>query len=216
MIDNNRWVGTLPFAKTLESNQQQYDAEPNKWIDTIPKPKKNSKKSIKNFSFTLILFVIGLVLVSTIKNKTRNLQKEINNLQASINLLESDLDKTTLDFEVISSPENIKKLAQKYLEVDLIHYKKSQIKNLSETNEVINKSNITQLKKSEDESKLKVTKKLKEKVKIKIASNIKNKMIGQKKLYENPIDKTNLKKIKRWGTIQIVKVFLGIPVVPGR
>ena len=212
MIDNNKWVGTLPFAKTLESDQQQYDAEPNKWIDTIPK--KNSKKSIKNFSFTLILFVIGLVLVSTIKNKTRNLQKEINNLQASINLLESDLDKTTLDFEVISSPENIKKLAQKYLEVDLVHYKKSQIKNLSETKDVINKSNITQLKKSKNRNKLKVTKKMQEK--IKIASNIKSKMIGQKKLYENPIDKSNLKKIKRWGTIQVVKVFLGIPVVPGR
>ena len=214
MIDNNKWVGTLPFAKNSESDQQQYDAEPDKWINTIPK--KNSKKSLKNFSFTLVLFVVGLVLVSTIKNKTRNLQKEITNLQAYINFIDSDLDKTTLDFEVISSPENIKQLAEKYLEVDLIHYKKSQIKNLNENKVIVNKSNITQLKKLKNKSNLKVTKKMQEKLKVKITSKIKDKKTELKELYENPTDTGHLKKLKRWGTIQVVKVFLGIPVVPGR
>ena len=43
-----------------------------------------------------MFFVICLALVSVIKNKTRNLQKEINNLHASINQIEIDLHNATI------------------------------------------------------------------------------------------------------------------------
>ena len=38
--------------------------------------------SIQKYSLVTILFVIGLIFVSVIKNETRNLQKEIDKLEA--------------------------------------------------------------------------------------------------------------------------------------
>ena len=74
-----------------ESNQGQYQLDCNRWINTLPKKninnsisKKNTGNSIKKYSLIIILFVIGLILVSMIKNETRNLQKKINDLKASI------------------------------------------------------------------------------------------------------------------------------------
>ena len=99
MIDHEKWIGTLPAIKNKDSDHNTFCSNPNKWTDTIPKQK--TKNGIKKFSLTLVLFVIGLILVSTIKNKTRNLQKEINNLQASISDLEIDLHKTILDYAQI-------------------------------------------------------------------------------------------------------------------
>ena len=32
----------------------------------------------------------------------------------------------------------------------------------------------------------------------------------------NPQDSVEMKKIQQWGFIQLVKAFLGIPIVPGR
>ena len=77
------------------------------------------------YSLITILFVSGLLLVSAIKNETRNLQREINILQASINEIKFNLDQALLDNEVMTSPENISKLANEYLEDDLKTYKKS-------------------------------------------------------------------------------------------
>ena len=130
MIDHGRWIGTLPVIKNKDSDHTTFGTNPDKWTDTIPK--KKNKNGVKKFSMTLVIFVIGLILVSTIKNKTRNLQKEINDLQASISDLETDLHKASLDYEVITSPGNISHLASKYLETELVYYKKSQIKELLE------------------------------------------------------------------------------------
>jgi len=237
MIDHGKWIETLPSGNKIESENYRYHAEPSKWTETIPK--KNNKKTIKNFSLTLVLFVIGLVFVSIVKNKTRYLQKEINNLQASINLLESDLDKTTLDFQVITSPENISRLGEKHLENDFIYYKKSQIRRLNDFQkiEVIkNEQKTKKVAKLNNKIKIDISKKIQEKktelkklaeiykkpnklpkeIKIKVASKITSTKNELNKLYKDPKGSIDLQKIKQWGAVQIVKVFLGIPIVPGR
>ena len=78
------------------------------------------------------LFIFGLLFVSVVKNETRNLQKEINNLEASIGLIKFNLDQAVLDNEVITSPENVDRLAKLYLDSNFTFYRKSQIKELSE------------------------------------------------------------------------------------
>ena len=67
-----------------------------------------------------VLFVCGLLFVSVIKNETRNLEKEINSLRASNNVIKFNLDQAILDNEVITSPENISRLAKEYLNTDLV------------------------------------------------------------------------------------------------
>ena len=124
-LNPKKWLNTLPNAN-METNQEEYKLDNQRWVDTIHKRKKDN--SIQKYSLVTILFVVGLIFVSVIKNETKNLEKEISNLLASINTLKLDLHQATLDHEVITSPENISRLSKEYLETDLVPYKKSQIK----------------------------------------------------------------------------------------
>ena len=133
-LDPNKWIKTLPqFNKESDIPESKLDNE--KWLDTLPK--KNIKSPIQKYSITAILFVIGLIFVSVIKNETRNLQKEIDELQASINSIKFELHQTILDHEVITSPENISRLAKEHLDYNLTTYKKSQIKDLGSKDKII-------------------------------------------------------------------------------
>lgn len=234
MIDHGRWIGTLHVIKNKDSDHNTFCTNPDKWTDTIPKQK--TKNGIKKFSLTLVLFVIGLILVSTIKNKTRNLQKEINDLKVSIGDLEADLYKATLDYEVITSPENISQLAEKHLETKLVYYKKSQIKKIHEKAENPTLLDITKDSKPKSKIKLKVAQKIEEKkielqklkelykqpekipdeIKMSLSKKIKEKKVELKKLYQDPKQAIDIKKIQQWGALQLVKVFLGVPIVPGK
>ena len=160
-MDPNRWVNTIPFIST-KSNQEKYKLNSNRWVNTLSRKKedntlvlkddntlilsnainsnpKSKSSSAKKYSLTIIIFVVGLILVSLIKNETRNLQKEISNLQASIDTFKLDLHQSTLEHEVITSPENISRLAKEYLEPNFSFYKKSQIRQLNEKVETLAK-----------------------------------------------------------------------------
>ena len=256
-MDPNRWINTLPITST-EFNQEKYKLDSNKWIKTLPRKEdkililsnetnSNSKSSSgKKYSLTIILFVVGLILVSVIKNQTRSLQKEVSNLQASINTFKLDLHQTTLEHEVITSPENISRLAKKHLESDFVFYKKSQIKQLNEKVAILKRY---EEKKDENTFKNKVKAGvIKNKIKLKVATKIETtktelrklqelystpeKLPGEirihvarkietkknelQKLYSDPYGVFKSKKAQRWAGLQVVKVFLGIPIVPGK
>ena len=182
-----------------------------------------------------ILFVCGLLFVSTVKNETRNLEKEINNLTASVNVIKFNLDQAILDNEVINSPENISRLAKEYLDTDFISYKKSQIRQLDEDAEII----INVNKKNNNLStkiKLEITNKIEKKkteirklqelyskpesipgeVKTQIASKIEKKKTELQNLYKSPKKAVTLEKARQWLVVQVAKLFLGIPIVPGK
>ena len=65
-LDSNRLINTLP--KTNGDNS----LNPNKWINTLPE--KNENNSFKKYSVITILFIVGLIFVSIVKNETRNIQ----------------------------------------------------------------------------------------------------------------------------------------------
>ena len=225
-------------------DKERYQLDPNRWVDTLPQNKRKTKVSGKHYTIVAFLFVFGLILVSVIKNETRNLQKEISNFQASINNLKKELHLTNLDHEFITSPENISVLATKYLESDFSFYKKSQIKALDQEQKI-----STILEKEENiNTKKRKNKNFKEKVKLEIVKQVEQKKmelqkikeisskpeelpdeitmvvakkisktkIKLKKFYSSPKETINLEKLPTWAGIQIVKAFLGIPVVPGK
>ena len=200
--------------------------------------KKNSNFSGKKYSLIGVFFICGLLIVSLVKNNTRDLQKEISNLKASNRLLQYNFDQALLDNEVITSPENISLLAREYLNTDFKFYKKSQIKNLDENlyenlakkEEVKNEKKITEViktklqnnikKKKQDLKKLEAMYKkpdeIPEQIKMQLTKRIENKKNTIKNIYSSPMDVITLEKIRKWGAVQIVKVFLGIPIMPGR
>ena len=253
--DPNRWINTIPFIST-KFNKEKYKLDSNKWVNTLPKKDDdililtntiNSKaisSSAKKYSLTIIGFVVGLILVSVIKNETRNLQKTIDNLQTSVNTLKLDLHKTILEHEVITSPENISRLAEEYLESNFASYKKSQIKQLNEKVKTLAKLEEKKDKKTfkkknkvkTDKIKLRIAKKIETtktelrklqelyaaperlpgEIRLHIAKKIRTKKNQLKKLYSDPYAMIKSKKARNWAGLQIVKVFLGIPIVPGR
>ena len=241
MINKDKWIDSLPGKNTRFSNTiNQLDHD--KWIKTIPK--KKSHNSVRKYSLMSIVFVCGLLFVSVIKNETRNLQKEINNLETSINLIKFNLDQAFLDNEVITSPENISRLAKEYLNINFISYKRNQIKRLSDDMDVISEpvEKDVSSKSVEKNEKLSATlkkgiaKKIEKKrteirklqqlyaqpetipgeIKIQVAKKIKKKKIELKKLYSSPKEVITLEKAQKWAAVQVVKVFLGMPIIPGK
>jgi len=234
-LDSKIWLNTLPKTKNTEENCN-LDSE--RWINTLPQNK--SKNKTKSYLIIVSFIIIGLILVPVIKNKTRSLQKEIDKLHVSINEIRSDLHKAELDYEVITSPKNISYLAKEYLNNDLVYYKKIQIKKINDKDNLFAKLEVKEdsnkIKKITNKTKKNIVKKIEiQKVKLKkleemysnpsslpkelkshIASKIKKTKQEISKLQETPSDIFTSSKIQKWTGIQLVKAFLGIPIIPGR
>ena len=235
-LNPNVWVNTLPKQQN-KNDKANYNLDEEKWINTIQKRKTPFGK--KKYFVTLILFIFSVVGIISIKNETRNLQKEINNLHASINTIRMNLHQETLEHEFITSPENIYVLAKKYLEIDLTTYRKSQFKSLNGKEEVssTDKKFVSRNKKSmSDNLKSKISKKIKQKknniknrkafycdpvnlpgeIKTKFSKKIKKTKKNLENLYKDTKGNGDKKKAQQWAAVQVVKVFLGIPVIPGK
>jgi len=246
MINQNKWINSLPKSN-IKFNQEVNKLDHHIWVNTISKKKTyNSVKkySVKKYSVTATLFFCGLLFVAAIKNETRNLQKEINHLEETVSVIKFNLKQAILDNEVITAPENIARLAKENLNIDLISYKRSQIKELNSEFEMLaqieKEKKKTVLKKESktltNNIKSQVAKKIMNKkaeikklkelyhnpknipgeIKIKVAKKIEMKKTELEKIYNSPKETISLQKIQKWGAVQVVKAFLGLPIIPGR
>jgi len=228
MINNQKWINSLP-NQSIKSDDKENQIDHYRWENTISK--KNNFSNLGKYSFTAILFIFGLFFVSVVKNETRNLEKEINNLMAYNNAVKFNLNQAILDNEVITSPQNISQLADEYLNTNFTTYKKSQIKKLGEDSGHVvklNKDNSnfkTKLKKTIKKKKSEIKKlqeiysspkKIPVEIKKEVAKKIEEKKIELKNLYEKPEEIVTLERVQRWAAVQVAKVFLGIPVIPGK
>jgi len=228
MINQDKWIDSLPKTN-IKFSEEKNQIDHDKWINTISK--KNTYNSFNKYTLMTVLFVCGLLFVSVVKNGARNLEKEINNLRTSISKVKFDLDQAILDNEVINSPENISRLAKEHLETDFITYKKSQIKQLGKDTDIIIKptkknNNLSTKIKLKIENKKAELKKLQAlyskpetipgEIKMKVAKTIKEKKTELKNLYTSPKETIQMTKVQKWAAVQVVKVFLGVPIVPGK
>ena len=238
MINQDKWIDSLPKTN-IKFNEDPNQLDHDRWVNTIPKKKTYNAvrkySTVRKYSFIAVLFVCGLLFVSVVKNETRNLEKVINSLRASNNVIKFNLDQAILDNEVIISPENISRLAKEYLDTDFISYKQSQIRQLNG-----NKTTIAKLKKENNnlpkKIKLKITKRIKatkteikklqelysksesipDEIKTQVAKKIEEKKNVIKNIYDSPKETITLERAQKWAAVQVLKVFLGIPIVPGR
>ena len=63
----------------------------------------------KPLVISLSIFFIFMIYTSSIKHKTRNLEKKINNLNSEIGVLKKQLKDAKTDYVFLSSPEQLKK-----------------------------------------------------------------------------------------------------------
>ena len=61
------------------------------------------------FTIAISLFISFLLFTSTIKNKTRVIEKNISNLTAKIFIKTKDINEAQLDFHYLTSPAEIEK-----------------------------------------------------------------------------------------------------------
>ena len=216
MINHHKWISSLPKVnKKISETINPLDHENS--TNTIPK--KDSYNSVKKYTLLTVLFICGLLFVSIVKNETRNLQKGINNLETSINLIKFNLDQAFLDHEIITSPENISLLAKKHLNIDLTPYKRSQIKQLNAENEKFTKINKTKKEKTKMQKFKKLyshPRSIPNEIKTHVAKRIEEKKVEIVNIYHEPKSIITLERAGRWTVIQLVKAFLGMPVIPGR
>ena len=244
MINQDKWIDSLPKTN-IKFNEDLNQLDHYRWVNTIPKKKAYNAvrkysvirkySAIRKYSFMTVLFVCGLLFVSVVKNETRNLEKVINSLRAYNNVIKFNLDQAILDNEAIISPENISRLAKEYLDTDFISYKQSQIRQLNG-----NKTTIAKLKKENNnlpkKIKLRITKRIEatkteikklqelyskpesipDEIKTKVAKKIEEKKSVIKNIYASPKETITLERAQKWAAVQVVKVFLGIPIMPGR
>ena len=216
MINQYKWISSL-FKVNTKFSKTRNKLNHKKWTSTIPK--KDTYTSVKKYSFMTILFVCGLIFVSIVKNETRNLQKEINNLETSINLIKFNLDQAFLDHEIITSPENISLLAKKHLNIDLAPYKRSQIKQLNAENEKFTKINKTKKEKTKIQKFKKLysrPKSIPNEIKTHIVKRIEEKKVEIVNIYHEPKSIITLERAGKWTVVQLIKAFLGMPIMPGR
>jgi cell division protein FtsL len=86
----------------------------------------------KNILIIVFVVVFGTICVSYIKNKTRDLEKEILKLKQDQLELTEKLKNEKLENNYLSAPERVKKLAKLHLSQDYIEMDKTNFKYLNE------------------------------------------------------------------------------------
>jgi cell division protein FtsL len=85
----------------------------------------------KNILIIVLVIVFGTICVSYIKNKTRDLEKEILKLKQDQVELTEKLKNEKLESNYLSAPERVKKLAKLHLSQDYIEMDKTNFRYLN-------------------------------------------------------------------------------------
>jgi hypothetical protein len=85
----------------------------------------------KNILIIVSVIVFGTICVSYIKNKTRDLEKEILKLKQDQVELTEKLKNEKLESNYLSAPERVKKLAKLHLSQDYIEMDKTNFRYLN-------------------------------------------------------------------------------------
>jgi len=220
-------------TNTEIKNDTNHEVNESKQINYTEK--KNRFNTAGKYSIITTLFVLGLIFVSIVKNETRDLEKNINGLRVENNQIKYDLEQAILDFEVITSPENLSILAKEYLNDEFRTYKKSQIVSLnhnSKSENVFKKKTKNTKKETKNLIFKEVQKRKNEikklqtlasnpveipgEIKTRIVKSIEEKKLQIKNLYTSPKETMTKTKAQRWVILQVAKAFFGVPFVPGK
>ena len=81
----------------------------------------------KSILISFTIFFSLMIFTSHVKNKTRNLEKNIEKLQREISSLEKKLSDTQIDFVYLTSPEQLQKNSLSLVEEEYLSFDHSRI-----------------------------------------------------------------------------------------
>ena len=76
---------------------------------------------------SLSIFFISMILTSTVKNNTRNIEKNIEKLEVETFVLEKELSDAKIDFIYLSTPEKLREKLTDLTSVKYLSYDYSRI-----------------------------------------------------------------------------------------
>ena len=81
----------------------------------------------KSLILSLTVFLTLMVITSVIKNKTRNLEKEIEKINKEVAFLEKQLSDAEIDYIYLSGPERLKKYLSTFNKEQYLSFDHSRI-----------------------------------------------------------------------------------------
>ena len=101
-------------------------------------------------TFVILSILILILVTALIKNSTKNIEDEVFILKENIQVLQKKFENTKLEFDYLSSAENLLKFQNLYFEDELLNQDLKKIKIIKKKN---NLSNIETLKINNDTEK---------------------------------------------------------------
>ena len=83
----------------------------------------------KPITLTIICFFLLVIFTSFVKNKARNLEKDISKLKKNISSLNKHLSDAEIDFTYLSNPGRVKKYLIKKNKLEYSYFESSRIFN---------------------------------------------------------------------------------------
>jgi len=81
----------------------------------------------KSLIFSLTVFFTLMIITSLIKNKTRNLEKEIEKINKEVAFLEKELSDAEIDYIYLSSPKKLKQYISTFGKEEYLSFDYSRI-----------------------------------------------------------------------------------------
>ncbi len=81
----------------------------------------------KSLIFSLTVFFTLMIITSLIKNKTRNLEKEIKKINKEVAFLEKELSDAEIDYIYLSSPKKLKQYISTFGKEEYLSFDYSRI-----------------------------------------------------------------------------------------
>ena len=100
--------------------------------------------------FVILSILILILVTALIKNSTKNIEDEVFILKENIQVLQKEFENTKLEFDYLSTAENLLKFQNLYFEDELLNHDLKKIKIIKKKN---NLSNIETLKINNDTEK---------------------------------------------------------------
>ena len=89
-------------------------------------------------TFVILSILILILVTALIKNSTKNIEDEVFILKENIQVLQKEFENTKLEFNYLSSAENLLKFQDLYFEDELIKQDLKKIKIIKKKNNLLN------------------------------------------------------------------------------